>query len=130
MLEEGPFPTAEEQHGSERGEHHDSGVLREQEQCEPQAGVLGEGAEDQLAVRDRHVKRWTAKLSQRGGEEHERTDRLVRQPPPTPRMRDALQGQRPRGHRDARRREHERKLIGHQLCSGAQSAEQRVFVGA
>src|SRR5680860_486600 len=40
LVLERPVPATEEEHRRQRGEHHDAGVLREDEQREPQAAVL------------------------------------------------------------------------------------------
>ena len=63
------MPAAEEQHGGQRGDHDDADVLGEQEEREPQAGVLGHVAEHQLGVGDRHVERRPPDLGQPGDEE-------------------------------------------------------------
>ena len=67
------LPAAEEQHRGEGRHDHDPRVLGEQEEREPQAGVLGHVAEDQLGVGDRHVERRPADLGEAGHEEHDQS---------------------------------------------------------
>src|SRR5690606_9827239 len=121
-------PAAEEEHGGERGEHHDPGVLRQHEQREPQPGVLGHRAHDELGLGDRHVERRAAQLGEPGDEEHHRADRLPGQPPPLPPLDDPGERQGAGRHGHAGGGEHQGQLVGHELGRRPDAAEQAELV--
>ena len=75
-VEAGEVPAAEEQRGRDGGERAHRRELADEEQQEPQAGVLGDVAGDQLGFGDRHVERGLGELGLAGDQEHAEPDDL------------------------------------------------------
>ncbi len=117
------LPAAQEEHRRQGAEHHDAGVLGEQEQREPQTGVLGVGAEDDLRVGDRHVERRPLQLGEPGDEEDHGAGQLPEQPPGLPGLDDAGERQRAGGHRD--RRGGEQRRAARRPSAGRRCAARR-----
>src|SRR5215204_2815421 len=112
-------PAAEEQRGGEPGEREGGAELADEEEQEPEAGVLDHVAGHQLALGHRHVERRLGALGLGGDEaEHEADDlgedkRVADTVPPEDRavllrLDDALEAHRARHHDDADDREQQR----------------------
>ena len=122
-LEQGPqpaqgvleraVPAAQPERGEQQRHHDDAGVLGEQEEGEPQPGVLGPGAHDELGVGHRHVERRALQLGDGGDEEDDRAGQLPQHPPRRPAVGEREQRQRAAGQRHRRDGEHDRQLVRH-----------------
>src|SRR3546814_15189019 len=75
-VDEGHGPAAEEHRGGDGGEGAGGGELADEEQQEPDAGVLRHVAGDDLGLGDGHVEGRLRQLGLGGREEHQETDDL------------------------------------------------------
>ena len=136
----GHRPAAEEQRGGDGGEGAGGGELADEEQQEPQAGVLGDVAGDDLGLGHRHVERGLGELGLGGDEEDGEADDLRDDERVADAVEaedltlvlgrhDALQVERAGLDHHADDGEHHRQLVGDQLAGRAQATDERVLVG-